>query len=35
MTDSITAISHNNKTTQTLTDLLKDLLDKHAPLKIN
>ena len=35
MTDIITATSHNYKITQTRTDLLKNLLDKHAPLKIN
>ena len=35
MTDIITATSHNYKITLTLTDLLKDLLNKHAPLKTN
>ena len=33
MTDIITATSHNYKITKTLTDLLKNLLDKHAPLE--
>ena len=33
MTDIISATSHNYKITKTLTDLLKNLLDKHAPLK--
>ena len=35
MTDIITATSHNYKITQTLNDLLKDLLDNNAPLKTN
>ena len=35
MTDIITTTSLNYKITQTLTDLLKDLLDKHASLKTN
>ena len=33
--DIITATSHNYKITQTLTDLLKNVLDNNAPLKTN
>ena len=35
MTDILTDTSHNYKITQTLTDLLKDLLDNNASLKTN
>ena len=35
MTEIITATSLNGQITQTVTDVLKDLLDKHVPLKTN